>query len=127
MPLWPLVLFCASTSQTAKGVRLAAMQMPDNLDEIKEVVDRRTLQAAPFPFNTTMEQVAELFGAWGSVRQVRLLRYESAAHFSGRVLVELGSQEEVDAVLAKTVVHEGVQLRMQSKQAYHAALDAVRT
>jgi RNA recognition motif. (a.k.a. RRM, RBD, or RNP domain) len=103
-----------------------ALQMPEDLDKVKEEVDKRTVQAAPFPFDSKMEDVSQLFSQWGTVRQVRLLRYESAAVFSGRVFVEMATQAEADAVLKEAIEHHGVQLRLQSKPAYQAAVDEVR-
>jgi hypothetical protein len=104
---------------------LVALQMPEDLDKVKEEVDQRTVQAAPFPFDSKMEDVSQLFSQWGTVRQVRLLRYESAAVFSGRVFVEMATQAEADAVLKETIQHHGAQLRLQTKPDYQAAVDKV--
>jgi hypothetical protein len=61
-------------------------------------VDERSLYASPFPYDTSLDAVQELFAQHATVRSVRLRRHLTSKDFKGSVFVELGSKEEADKV-----------------------------
>jgi lupus La protein len=60
--------------------------------------DKRTIFAAPFPYNATMEQLTAFFERQGPVACVRLRRHLESKDFRGSVFVEFGSEETADKV-----------------------------
>ena len=107
-----------------------ALQMPQDWDAVKAAVDARSVHAEPFPYTATIETIGQLFAQHGEVRQVRLQRFVDpqvkGGVFAGSAIVEMGTQEQAEALLAGEVQHAGAVLRLQSKAAHLQAREAVR-
>jgi hypothetical protein len=74
-------------------------------------VDERSLYAAPFPFDATLDALSDCFRAQGgaTVQCVRMRRHLTSKDFKGSCFVEFSSKEEADKVgLLKVVVWCGV-------------------
>jgi hypothetical protein len=106
-----------------------ASQMPESWDEIIAAVSARTIHVACLPFMANLETIGECFRKYGTVNQVRLLKYFSQMPehkmFRGTALVEFGSREEAQAVLGNTVEFDGCAVRLQTKADYEAAVKEV--
>lgn len=80
--------------------------------------DKRTIFAAPFPYNATMEQLTAFFERQGPVACVRLRRHLESKDFRGSVFVEFGSEETADKVRAMELEYEGAPIRMTPKSEF---------
>jgi hypothetical protein len=99
--------------------------MPSDWEAVKAAVDARSIQVEPLPFNETIESVGTIFAQHGEVRQVRLQRAmdpnAKGGYFAGSAIVEMGTQEEAEKLIASELTHAGAPLRVRSKAAYTAA------
>ena len=58
-----------------------------------KVVDERSLYAAPFPFDATMEQLSAFWAGLAPINGVRLRRHAISKYFKGSVFVEFTTPE----------------------------------
>ena len=66
--------------------------LPD-LEEAAAKLEERSLYAAPFPFDTGLDQLQAFFSEQGAVRSVRLRRHLGTADFKGSIFVEFQTAE----------------------------------
>ena len=100
--------------------------MPKSWTEVMKAVDARSIHAAPFPFDVTLDQLAAFFKTWGTVNQIRMQRWPSSKLFKGTAFVEMSTQAEADALLSANAKYAGAPLRTLTKPAYSEQLAEVR-
>lgn len=64
-----------------------------DVEEVAAQMEARSLYAAPFPFDTGLDQLQTFFSQEGAVRSVRLRRHLGTADFKGSVFVEFQTPE----------------------------------
>lgn len=68
-----------------------------------------------FPSRVTIEDVSDFFAKFGTVKSVRLRYRKDTKEFKGSAFVEMGSNEEAQAVVANKVEYEGKELLVMTK------------
>ena len=84
----------------------APQPLPD-LEEAAAKLEERSLYAAPFPFDTGLDQLQAFFSEQGAVRSVRLRRHLGSADFKGSVFVEFETAELAGEVRLRGVSYKG--------------------
>lgn len=119
------------------------MHQPQPLPDVEtanKLIDERSLYAAPFPFDATLDAVQDMFAKHGPVNCVRFRRHLTSKDFKGSVFVEFTSKDAAEEVrrlrvynalhsasqhtsqvLTKSLVFEGAPLRLQRKPEYITA------
>ncbi|GAB4816086.1 hypothetical protein N2152v2_003132 [Parachlorella kessleri] len=87
-------------------------------EEVTKEVDGRSLYAAPFPFDTSLDTLTGFFSRAGAVNCVRMRRHLTSKDFKGSVFVEFASKEEADKVAAMSLEFEGAPILLEPKLAY---------
>ncbi len=85
-------------SEDGKQVRRA--KPIESPEEVAKKVDARSLYAAPFPFDTTLDAVTAFFNTVAPVNCVRMRRHIVSKDFRGSVFVEFASEEQAAEVRA---------------------------
>ena len=119
-----------AVSEDGKRVRRAVPLAPGAEEDIIKAVEARSLYASPFPMDSTLDGVHALrrragsrradalrragltafFSQHGDVRSIRMRKHLASQDFKGSVFLEMGSVEEAQALMDKTLVHEGATL-----------------
>lgn len=86
--------------------------------EVAKEVDARSLFAAPFPYDTSLDSLVGFFSNIGSVNCVRMRRHAASKDFRGSVFIEFGSIEEAERVKTLSLEFEGAPLRLEWKREY---------
>lgn len=75
-----------------------ALQPLPDADTVNKSIDERSLYAAPFPFDATLDAVQDMFAKNGPVNCVRFRRHLASKDFKGSVFVEFTSKEAAEEV-----------------------------
>jgi lupus La protein len=87
-------------------------------EDIAKDIDSRSIFASPFPFNTSLDELTDLFQALGDVKSIRLRRHLASKDFRGSIFIEFSSKEEAAKVLEKELVHQGAPIKLEWKAEY---------
>lgn len=87
-------------------------------EDIAKDIDSRSLFASPFPYNSSLDELTDLFQGLGDVKSVRLRRHLASKDFRGSIFIEFSSKDEAAKVVEKEVVHQGALIKMEWKTAY---------
>lgn len=88
---------CGSLHVNEEGTRVKRAAKLDPEAAVKGV-DERSLYAAPFPFDTTLERLSTFWSSVGPTNGVRLRRHAVSKDFKGSVFVEFSTQEAMQEV-----------------------------
>ncbi|KAK9789966.1 hypothetical protein WJX73_008316 [Symbiochloris irregularis] len=110
---------CQSLQVNEEGTRVKRATELDPEAAVKGV-DERSLYAAPFPFDATLERLSAFWSSVGPTNGVRLRRHAVSKDFKGSVFVEFSTQEAMKEVLGKDLEFEHAALRMEPKLEYMA-------
>lgn len=69
---------------------------------ILERVDACSLYAAPFPFDTSLDELNAFFSEAGAIKCVRMRRHTQTKDFKGSVFVEFESEAIMNEVMGIT-------------------------
>ncbi len=67
-------------------------------ETITKSIDERSLYAAPFPFDASLDAIQDMFAGHGPVNCVRFRRHMASKDFKGSVFVEFTSKEAAEEV-----------------------------
>ena len=88
---------CETVQVNPEGTRVKRLTALDPEEAVRRV-DERSLYAAPFPFDATLEQLSSFWASVGPVNGVRLRRHAASKDFKGSVFVEFQSAEAMREV-----------------------------
>ena len=123
-------------SDDGKSVRRTQPLAAGEEETINKAVEARSLYAAPFPYDATLDsafpvpgysharavltrlrvavarsELMAFFGEHGTVNSIRLRRHVNSLDFNGTAFVEMGSVSQAEELMKKEgVVHEGATL-----------------
>lgn len=86
-------------------------------DVVKEV-DSRSIYAAPFPFDATLDSLVDFFETIGDLNCIRMRRHLTSKDFKGSIFVEFSSVEEAQRVQGLPVEFAGAPLQLELKEEY---------
>jgi lupus La protein len=67
-------------------------------------IDERSLYAAPFPHDESLDSLTAVFTAHAPVNSLRMRRHLNSKDFRGSVFVEFGSKEDAERVRQDRVI-----------------------
>ena len=109
-------------SDDGARVRRAAPLPPPA--ELAAAADARSVYAAPFAFDATIDALTTLFSAIAPVASVRLRRHVASKDFKGSAFVEFetaaGAEAALAAAASNNLLHEGAPLRLERKPEFVA-------
>ncbi|KAK9841853.1 hypothetical protein WJX81_007447 [Elliptochloris bilobata] len=95
-------------------------------EEVAHAIDARSLYAAPFPYNATLDNLTAFFDAHAPVNCVRQRRHLASKDFKGSCFVEFADTETATKVLGMALEYAGAPLALQRKQDFIAKKAAER-
>lgn len=88
---------CESLQVNEEGTRVKRAAELDPEAAVKGV-DERSLYAAPFPFDASLERLSTFWSSVGPTNGVRLRRHAVSKDFKGSVFVEFSTQAAMEGV-----------------------------
>lgn len=102
-------ILCSTSASTAHSralflgsclilITCPGLQPLEESRRIAEQIDVRSLYAAPFPHDATLDSMMAVFEAAGPVKALRMRRHLTTKDFRGSIFVEFGSEEAAQKV-----------------------------